>query len=174
MTTTFSPAPSCTGPHSIGFGFYREIPVGTDLSSYKTTLQAYFEACETSIRSCSGCIPHGDKVDSQIAEYLSTYASHPRTQATLDYYSPGSVCPQGYITVGTATKSIGGAVSSSGAAFVPSSEVLEQWKSDELLEEIAPNILLQGLLEGESAFLCCPVFVFTSLESYWPTLWGRA
>lgn len=150
VTTTFTPAPSCSGPYAIEIGLYDEAFAenGTDATS---TFQFYGTPCANTLKSRASCIPSGSLVDSQLNAYISTHSGAPNTQFKLNYYSPGFICPFGYSTVGIATKSTAGAISSSGPAFVPSDVEVSG-------EDSMPNVLLQNLLEGESAVLCCPRF----------------
>lgn len=116
----------------------------------------YGSPCGETYASFSDCVPSGSVLDNLWNSLTSTRSGAPFTQGTIDYYSPGIVCPSGYETVGVASKLSGGIASSSGAAFVPAvtpaSETFD-------LSDPAPNVLLQAMLEGESAILCCPRYV---------------
>lgn len=156
MTTTFTPAPTCSGPFNLGFGRYYEEPMPANTTSTTEILAIYGSPCGDTVVSLDGCIPSGSVLESEYSAWAKTHSGIPRRQYTLPYYSPGMVCPLDYSTVGIATKSTGGAVSSSGPAFVPPSD----WQVEYGLNAITPNVLLQNLYEGESAILCCPRFVF--------------
>lgn len=154
MTTAFTPASTCSGPFNVGFGRYYEEPLDGNTTSTTKILDIYGSPCVNSIASFDGCIPSGSVIASEYSAYAKTHSGIPRRQYTLPYYSPGLVCPLDYSTVGIATKSTGGAVSSSGPAFVPPSD----WQVEYGLNEITPNVLLQNLYEGEHVILCCPRF----------------
>ncbi|KAJ4393322.1 hypothetical protein N0V93_002530 [Gnomoniopsis smithogilvyi] len=154
VTTTFTPAPSCSGPYNVEIGMYREAFAGENITSLVSSFELYGPPCTDAVAPLANCIPSGSLVDSQRNAFTSTHSGAPNTHYRIDYYSPGLICPSGYSTVGHATKSTSGAVSSSGPAFVPENE--DFWLANNPLEDLAPNILLQNLFEGESAVLCCP------------------
>lgn len=107
--------------------------------------------------SLDGCVPSGSVLDSQYDAFYSTWDTMPASHYTINYYSPGMICPSGYYTVGVATKSAEGAVSSSGSVFVPADPIRAEFTV--ALAELAPNVVLENLIPGESAIGCCPRFV---------------
>lgn len=127
--------------------------VSSNFSS--TTDNFYGTPCGVPYASESGCVPSGSLLDSRWNSLTSSLAGRPLTQGQLAYYSPASICPYGYETVGSATKSSGGNVSSSGAAFVLPSPLPEAFEFFDL-HDPRPNVLLEAMLEGEQAILCCP------------------
>lgn len=157
VTTTFTPAPSCSGPYNVEIGRYEEVPID-DTTSVSSSLAWIGSPCENTGARFANCIPSGSVVDSQFSAFWTRPSPVPTRRFAIDYYSPGFICPSGYSTVGVATKSTGGSVSSSGPAFVPRSA--DPWVIENVLEDVTPNVLLQSLDEGESAVLCCPRFAF--------------
>lgn len=125
-------------------------------SNFSSTTDVFYGTpCGVPFASESGCVPSGGLLDSNWNSLTSSLSGRPITQGTLAYYSPASICPYGYETVGSATKSSGGNVSSSGAAFVlpsTSPEVVAFFD----LHNPRPNAFLEAMLEGEQAILCCP------------------
>lgn len=98
------------------------------------------------------CYPSGAAIDSAIS------AADTRQPAwTIDYFSPGLMCPSGWTTAGVATKSKGGDITSSGPAFVlPTTETVSSHMR--IYQNPAPNVFLGAMKEEETAVLCCPRF----------------
>ena len=82
VVTPFTPAPSCT---ELTLG------IGHQSSDFFDPIALF----ECNKRTYAGCLPYGSKVDQNFAdsEWDGTF--------TLQYYSPGLVCPSGWATVGS-------------------------------------------------------------------------
>lgn len=108
-------------------------------------------SCGQAYPTIGSCLPSGAKLDK---EYSSIDTDVLQTGYTLGYYSPGLACPSGWDTVGVATKSDGGSITSSGAGFAaptPFDEVDQSY-----VQNVGPNVLLAGMDDGDAAVLCCP------------------
>lgn len=97
------------------------------------------------------CWPSGSALD---AIYSSVMSSGNYVNRWLDYYSPASQCPSGYVTVGIAAKNSRGVISSSGA-FVPP-VVTDQYNPAVRGFNPPTNIFMEILDDGETAIACCP------------------
>lgn len=167
LTTTFTPAPSCSTQY-LGLEINQIYDLGGEVSgnfsTTSTTDLYYGTLCGVPYASVSGCLPSGGRLDSYYNSVTSSLSGRPFLQGEVAYYSPGFICPHGYETVATATKSSGGNVSSSGAAFVLPSTSPENGVLIDLFDP-PPNVLLEAMLEGEQAILCCPRYAFQSGKS---------
>lgn len=175
MTTTFTPAPSCSPPYHVQFGRSELSLVDVGDKSYSETsvFIAMAGPCTTTEASLDGCVPSGSAIESQHDAFYSTWNSIPRAGITINYYSPGTICPSGYYTVGVATKSAEGAVSSSGSLFVAADNIRAELS--DYFTEVDSNVVLENLIRGESAIGCCPRFAFLppcTLPSKRNTVWG--
>ena len=134
-----------------------------------------------------GCTPSGDKISSAIA---SIDTANPAFGFQIQYYSPGLICPSGWVTVGSAEIRADGGRTESGV-FLPTQTAMATSTggagsadgSDSL--PIGPmfpepiDVLAAALLPSETAILCCPSsftpaqsagWCYSTLPSYTPTL----
>lgn len=107
---------------------------------------------ECKVWTYGDCYPSGSAIDSGLA---SLDWENPAKGFTIDYFSPGIVCPTGWTTAGVATKSEGGSITSSGPAFVlPTTESIGS--RFHIYVNPTPNILIGAMDPEETAVLCCP------------------
>lgn len=147
LTTTYTAPSSC----STLLGDIEIAISTTDFDTNSTVIGLWGEPCGETIATVGSCLPSGAKMDS-IMSTLDT--NNPQAGYTVEYFSPGLVCPSGWETAGVATKVDGGSITSSGPGFVdpyPTSSF-----DVNFLENFSPNVLLAGMAEGETAILCCP------------------
>jgi hypothetical protein len=153
LTTTFTAPPACfTEARNVQLGSYVEY----ENSSMSLTILAGTCGTASTKASTEYCFPSEAKTD---WVYATFDTRNPAGVTTIDYFSPGIICPSGYATVGLTTKASGGSVTSSGAAFVPTSSVFTSGSPLAFFRNPRPNILLQALSEEETAVLCCPRYV---------------
>lgn len=157
LTTTFTAPLSCSTLHN-------NVIIGhnvTDSDTHTTFFEPEGALCGigTSVRSC---LPSGSLLDSEYNSY--TKNPDPRYGWTINYFSPGLICPSDWETVGVATKSVGGSITSSGPAFVYPSVIPTAGIYYEDLRDPSPNALLEAMSEGESAILCCPRYAGAKKE----------
>lgn len=151
LTTTYTAPASC-------FTEASRVQLATqwsDTDSNMTSLLPYQGICKTAttVATWGDCLPSGKNIDS---EYATIDTNNPAAGSTVDYYSPGLICPSGYTTAGVAANDAG-TITSSGKAFVPTTTVDNRfWGNNPV-----PNVLLQALDQGETAILCCPRYVET-------------
>ncbi|KAJ0125263.1 hypothetical protein J7T55_006608 [Diaporthe amygdali] len=145
LTTTYTAPPSCSTDNvyiQIGETF-------VDSGTNDTRIFPVGMACNEPVPSFGSCLPSGAKLDEA---YSSVDTDQVSAGYTVAYYSPGLVCPSGWSTVGVATKTEGGSITSSGPGFVnPSPE-----PDFTYVNNVGPNVLLAGMDEGDAAVLCCP------------------
>lgn len=121
--------------------------------------------CGTTPATYGDCLPSGKKIDSIFSTTSDLTAFVPTSTAV--YFSPGLACPSGYDTVGLATKSAGGNISSSGPGFtypypLPTATARDLMDEEDLiliLQNTPSNALLNAMAEGETAIICCPRLV---------------
>ncbi|KAJ5165552.1 uncharacterized protein N7500_007382 [Penicillium coprophilum] len=129
VTTTFTPAPSCTATDRLSLAFI----------DYDRTLDQFQVACPTSTSDWD-CMPPGTTTS-------ATWYDEKKWVASAGYYSPGLYCPSGWETIGKAVRD-DKSLSTSG--FLTTSE-----KKIPYYEE--PVTLLASLLKpSETLALCCP------------------
>ncbi|KAF3765657.1 hypothetical protein M406DRAFT_329546 [Cryphonectria parasitica EP155] len=144
LTTTFTPAPSCTS-HS-------EIWIVSDYTYSDSAMWDYVgHICGTAFASAAGCVPSGSAVDSDYAAYTAAPSA-----SSAEYYSPGLVCPSGWSTIGLATKVDNGSVETTGPAFVSSFPTSGPLVDLDYLENPLGNAMVEAMDAGETAVLCCP------------------
>ncbi|KAK6077034.1 hypothetical protein SCUP515_05217 [Seiridium cupressi] len=162
LTTTYTAPASCfTEPTNIELG--RSIK-GSDNSSTLAIFGGTCAAPSSTGVSIGDCLPSGSEYDKA---YAALDTNNPAAGFTIDYYSPGLFCPSGYETVGVASKTGGGSITSSGSAFVlPSAVTIRASGAYNLGRNPAPNVLLQGLNDGETAVICCPSSYTVSIAGY--------
>lgn len=147
LTTTYTAPPSCSTD-------WAYVQVGQSVSfsdTNGTTVMAMGAACDQPYPTIGSCLPSGAKLDE---EYSSIDTDIVQTAYTLGYYSPGLACPSGWDTVGVATKTAGGSITSSGVGFARPSGIDETDLS--YIQNVGPNVILAGMDEGDAAVLCCP------------------
>lgn len=109
-------------------------------------------SCGQPYPTIGSCLPSGAKLDEY---YGSIDTDVVQTGTTLAYYSPGLACPSGWDTVGVATKTDGGSITSSGVGFArPSS--YDDIEDLSYVQNVGPNVILAGMDDGDAAVLCCP------------------
>lgn len=149
VTTTFTPPASCaTATNNMRIGLKN-----TDF------FWPYADQCSTV--GYYNCIPTGT------VQVTTTMDPNPQHVMDLSYFSPGLNCPAGFNTVGLASRGSDSSLSASGlfattaptAAPEPGETNMAQWQD--------PMSLFLGLLDaGETAFACCPTYVFSILPSF--------
>lgn len=147
LTTTYTAPPACSTD-------FEYIYIGQNIvDSYLSVSSVYLQgaACDQTVPTVGSCLPSGAKLDEA---YSSIDTDIVQTGSTLGYYSPGMVCPSGWQTVGVATKTEGGSITSSGPGFAPPTPVEDMDSS--YIYNVGPNVLLAGMDEGDAAILCCP------------------
>lgn len=105
-------------------------------------------------RTYDDCIPHAEAYDSTIMADISA----PTRGYHMPYYSPASVCPEGFTTAGVAEKSGRGSWGSSNVtgAFSATEFMLFSTTRSVPYYNPKPNILLEAMGPGQTAVLCCP------------------
>lgn len=166
VTTTFTPAPSCTASDRVLLGYLN--PTGNNLYlAYATE--------PTSTPDFKGCTPTPsptttDSVESSVHitsdEQMSAFMAHRIDWRGFGaYYSPGLHCPSGWETMGTAARDASSSLSSSGV-FVPTkaSTSTQSYSTDDMYYYMFnyedPASVLKDLLEPkETMVACCPRYV---------------
>ena len=133
LTTVFTAPSSCATPEPL-------IQLGPS-SDFGALLFSNCNATTYSASIATECYPSGSKLSS-----LGVFIG------TLAYYSPGLVCPSAWTTVGVAVKDASGSISSNGL-FAPFTTGVP---GGPILDEPAPNILMNALAKQETAAVCCP------------------
>lgn len=165
ITSTFTPAPSCTGPDRVGIGYVN--PTGDILNVEfltQATTKFDFDSCTptttpppTESESVMTTIHHPNK--QQISEFMAHQVSW---RAWGHYYSPGLYCPSGWETIGVVARDGGSSLSSSGI-YVPTtaSTSTRSYSTDDFYyymfnyEDKAS--VLKGILgPKETMAACCP------------------
>ncbi|KKY29565.1 hypothetical protein UCDDA912_g10503 [Diaporthe ampelina] len=108
-------------------------------------------SCGLAWPTIGSCLPSGAKLDE---DYSALDTDEVQMYYTLGYYSPGLACPSGWDTVGVATKSEGGNITSSGPGFTNPTPIDEM--DTVYVDNVGSNVLLAGMDEGDAAVLCCP------------------
>lgn len=123
--------------------------------------------CGQPYPTIGSCLPSGAKLD---ADYSSIDTNVVQTDYTLAYYSPGLACPSGWDTVGVATKTGGGSITSSGEGFARPS--LIEGEDTGYIQNVGSNVLLAGMDDGDAAVLCCPRYVLNLIRNSLRVLFG--
>jgi hypothetical protein len=147
LTTTYTAPSACSTDYEyiyIGKNYF-----DPDLNTSSVYLQG--APCNQTVPAVGSCLPSGAKLDEA---YSTVDTDMVQTATTLGYYSPGIICPSGWETVGVATKTQGGAITSSGPGFAPPTPVQDLDLS--YISNVGPNVLLAAMEEGDAAVLCCP------------------
>lgn len=110
----------------------------------------YSQKCEYAEHG--DCFPSGKALDDAYSSDLSTGFN---SAATIHYFSPASVCPDAYTTVGVAAKNSDGDISSSGL-FVPPVVTVAISAGQILGSNPMVNVLMEALDPNETAVVCCP------------------
>ncbi|OOQ88766.1 hypothetical protein PEBR_11350 [Penicillium brasilianum] len=158
LTTTFTPAPSCSGTSHIGLGTIKD-----DIFAY----EYYNVQCETT--AWPDCAPPSTVTPSPTTSLADGY-DDTWTASVGNYYSPGLYCPSGWETVGLAGRDGDEAYTTSGAMSYGTSH----WTPD---FDYMPTLLAKNLKPSETVALCCPSGFtanplgdcFTTVPSYTPT-----
>lgn len=157
LTTTYTAPGSCfTGSPTnvqLGSSFLDHETNSTSVAIIAGTCASTTATTTTDWKPFGDCLPSGSDMDKN---YAAVDTNNPLAGVTIDYFSPGLYCPSGYTTAGIASKGDGGTITSSGPAFVPSTALLTQSGGRGLAPyyNIAPQVLLQEIHEGETAILC--------------------
>lgn len=132
ITTTFTPAPSCTATDRLSLA-----EIYDDMTEMR-----YQVACPTSTSDWD-CMPPGTTTS-------ATQFDEKKWIASNGYYSPGLFCPSGWKTVGMAAQ---GDKSLSTSGFLSTSvEKIPYW------EEPA-TLLASNLQPSQTMVLCCPRYL---------------
>ncbi|KAF4817868.1 hypothetical protein CGCSCA5_v005597 [Colletotrichum siamense] len=110
----------------------------------------YKQSC--GIASQGTCFPSGQKMD---AAYSSASIKGNSVLPTIAYFSPASLCPDAYTTVGSAFRGDDGNITSSGV-FAPPVVPKTVFGGGTLGQSPRLSVLMEVLEEGETAVLCCP------------------
>lgn len=145
LTTTFTPAPSCTAkPQNVILGIASE--PGIEFASV---------SCQSP--DLAGCLPTGSHTTTPAP--TSTRGLNPIDVYQASYFSPGIHCPAGWDTVGVASRKGNASVASDGAFRFSTSLPKTIWDAT----NIGPaNGLMQILDPSETAVLCCHSYVHPS------------
>lgn len=157
MTTTYTAPPSC----STDFSYVQIGQTWTDSDTNATSVVPVGISCDQPYPTVGSCLPSGAKLDE---DYSSIGTDVVQTGYTLGYYSPGLACPSGWDTVGVATKTGGGSITSSGVGFASPSPLDEVDLS--YVQNVGPNVILAGMDDGDAAVLCCPRCVSVLRRNY--------
>ena len=147
LTTTYTAPPSC----STDFAYVQVGSSFVDSESNSTSIMALGVSCGLAWPTIGSCLPSGAKLDE---DYSAIDTDEVQMYYTLGYYSPGLACPSGWDTVGVATKSEGGNITSSGPGFTNPTPIDEM--DTVYVDNVGSNVLLAGMDEGDAAVLCCP------------------
>jgi hypothetical protein len=140
LTTTFTPAPSCTGT--------AHTELGTISDGFAHGM--YSVQCETT--EWPECSPPATTTPPPAPTGDVTLDDDPWTSSVGNYYSPGLICPSGWETVGQAARdgdkpyTTSGAMSFGASTWVPSFPYM-------------PTLLAKNLKPSETVALCCPRYV---------------
>ena len=146
LTETFTAAPSCA------------TLANNVVIAASSATDAFLFHAQCAPVTYGDCYPSGPSVDAAIS---AADTSQPSAGWTMDYFSPGLMCPSGWTTAGLATKSKGGDITSSGPAFtLPTTESVSSRMR--IYDNPLPNVLLGAMKEEETAVLCCPRFNYPS------------
>ncbi|KAL4955763.1 hypothetical protein BDW69DRAFT_160001 [Aspergillus filifer] len=109
LTTTYTPAPSCTGSEAIGIGTL-------EADSF---LWLEFQAqCTNPVDPFTDCVPKTTEApkptSTGLSDDFSDYDEYPYYAWGGDYYSPGVYCPSGWETIAMAGRDDNGKLTSSG------------------------------------------------------------
>lgn len=116
LTTTFTPAPSCSASNRIGLGYLQPESgdVVIELLGQCTSQFDYFTGCipSTTTKSMTTPTPTFTATSYEgIEEYMENMIDWAGGGA---YYSPGLYCPSGWTTVGMAARDASSSLTSSG------------------------------------------------------------
>lgn len=89
------------------------------------------------------------------AAYSSASIKGNSVLPTIAYFSPASLCPDAYTTVGSAFRGDDGNITSSGV-FAPPVVPKTVFGGGTLGQSPRLSVLMEVLEEGETAVLCCP------------------
>lgn len=158
ITTTFTPAPSCTASNRIGLGYMDSL--AGDL------VIPYSVQCTSNLNYFSGCIPlpTPTATTSSSQDHNDYPVSVTDEYAYGAYYYPGLYCPSGWATVGLAARDAGGSLTSSGILVSTTPETTATtgtYSTGGLYTETVIRkdqaSVLKGALEPEQTMvLCCP------------------
>lgn len=133
ITTTFTPAPSCTATDRLTLAFIMD----------DMTQPQFQVGCPTSTSDWD-CVPPGTTTS-------AVWYDEKKWVALAGYYSPGLYCPSSWETIGMAAR---GEASLTTSGFLTTSE-------DKIPYYEEPVTLLASLLEpSQTLALCCPRYVF--------------
>lgn len=146
LTTTYTPAPSCTASDRLGLGYinhgYVYIGYGVQCTS-----DVKFEDCLPTATATATSFPEPPTDDGWAG--------------IGGYYSPGLYCPSGWETVGVAARDASSSLSSSGilsttpAVTMSSSDPMSYYYATATWDD--PATLLKNHLEPEQTMaVCCP------------------
>lgn len=163
ITTTFTPAPSCTASDRIGLGYVN--PTGN-------ILILEYAAQATSDVNVSGCIPTSSPTTSATVETTIHLTSDEQKSAynaqMIDwegygaYYSPGLYCPLGWETIGMAARDASSSLTSSGILVPTTATTTTQtYATDDMYYYMFnyedPASVLKDILEPKQTMVvCCP------------------
>ncbi|KAF3388430.1 hypothetical protein F1880_003237 [Penicillium rolfsii] len=160
LTTTFTPAPSCTGSEAISLGY---------ISDDQVSIIAHAQ--------CTKNLALGDSCFPAVTTTQTTFSAPPSSahwEGIGGYYSPGLYCPQGWETIGIAGRNAANSLSSSGVlsttpvVTVSSSGI--STKASPMPTDVYPAVVLKGILEPEQTMaLCCP----SDIKQMYAFLQGR-
>jgi hypothetical protein len=168
LTTTFTAPPACTSPANVQLA-----PVQSP--------EMLTWAADCNLTRRYECTPSGNRISSAMA---SMDEANPAYGFQIPYYSPGLICPSGWVTVGMLAKSADGKESRSGV-FAPqttTTSVNGDQAADLPMGPAFPapmDVFEAALLPSETAALCCPGsftpaqaggWCYSTLPSYTPTL----
>lgn len=161
LTTTYTPAPSCTASNRVGLGYVN--PTGGNVYI------AYAIQCTSDFNYFTGCTPTTTSAVSTPTFTATSYEDYEEYEDSLiewkgfgAYYSPGLHCPSGWTTIGMAARDSGSSITSSGI-MVPtaSATATTKYSADDMYYYMFnyedPASVLKGILEPKQTMaLCCP------------------
>jgi hypothetical protein len=163
ITTTFTPAPSCTASGRAMIGYLVEHGEYLDLVyNAEPTSKIKFDGCTPSPSPTTTTAPKKPIHFTSEEQYSAFVAHQVDWVNTGVYYSPGLHCPSDWETVGLVARDASSSLSSSGIYVPTTTTTSTDTKTTDhyyypSIEYEYPASVLKGILEPkETMVACCP------------------
>lgn len=157
LTTTFTPAPSCTASNRIVLG-YLNPDVYIEFATQCTSSFNYVTDCIPTTTTETTVPPTPTFTATSYEDYVENRIDWAGFGA---YYSPGLYCPSGWTTVGMAARDASSSLTSSGVLVPTETTTTTKYSTDDfyyyMFDHEYPASVLKSMLEPRQTMaLCCP------------------
>lgn len=161
LTTTFTPAPSCTASNRVVLGYVNP-DVVIEFAAQCTSAFNYYTDCIPPFTT-ETVAPTPTFTPTSYEDYEEYVENMINWEGAGAYYSPGLYCPSGWATVGMAARDASSSLTSSGVLVPTETTTTTKYSNDDPYYYMFdydyeyPASVLKGKLEPRQTMaVCCP------------------